>query len=110
MVAFLADLLKLPPAAVGAGMVVLAIMLVVWLLAVSIRCGFRYLERRSDNKLIDKHLGSSQPQSVVIQAIRGTAIADAAKASSEGDDVEAEVGGLVRRLTGWMRDPKLPGP
>jgi hypothetical protein len=80
LIAFLADLFKLSPAAT---LVVAGVVLVVILLAVSIRCGFRYLERRSDNKLIDKHLEkSSQPQPVVIQAIRGTANADAAKVAT----------------------------
>ena len=109
-IALLADLLKLPPAAVGATLVVLAVALVVWMLAVSIRCGFRYLERRSDNKLIDKHIEkSTEPQPVVIQAIRGTAIAGAATASSDSEVVDAEVDGLARRLTGWMRELKPPG-
>jgi hypothetical protein len=71
---------------------------------------FAYLKRRSDNKLIAKHLEkSSEPQPVVIQAIRGTAIADAAQVSAEGDVVDAEVDGLAQRLTGWMRELKLPG-
>ena len=110
LVPFVADLLKLPPAAVGATLVFFGVVLVVMLLAVSIRHGFRYLERRSDNKLIAKHIEkSSVPEPVVIQAIRGTAIADAAKASSESEVVDAEVDGLARRLTGWMRELKLPG-
>lgn len=45
----------------------------VTLLAASIRCGFSYLKRCSDNKLIDKHIEKSpEPKPVVIQAIRGT--------------------------------------
>ena len=110
LVAFLADLLKLPPAVIGATLLVLGVVLVVGLLAVSIRHLFDYLKRRSDNKLIDKLIAKSdKPESVVIQAIRGTAIADAAKASSESEVVDAEVDGMARRLTGWMRELKLPG-
>ena len=51
-------------------------MLVIALLAILIRHVFRYLERRSDNKLIATFIEkSNDPKAHVIQAIRGTAIA-----------------------------------
>jgi hypothetical protein len=104
-IAFLADLLKLPPAVVGTALVVLGIML----LAISIKYVCRYLERRSDNGLIEKLIDNRAADAVVIQAIRGTAIADAAKAgASEAEPVDTEVDGVVQRVVGWMRDLKLP--
>ena len=117
MIAFFADLLKLPPAAV----VGIGVGLVVVLLIATVREWIRYLGRRDDNrrryrescgqdrlieKMIDRRVGL---EPAVIQAIRGSAIAAAASATaSEAEPVDSEVDGVVRRVVGWMRDLKPP--
>ena len=109
MPALIADLLNLPPVAV----VWIGVGLAVVLLSATFREWFRYLGRRNDNwrryqehqsqdQLIAKMIeGRLDLEPAVIQAIRGTAIAEAATAAaSEAVPVDADVDGVVQRVVG----------